>query len=193
MKVRESGMPDETMWEGFFAPDRILDEMGLTGSVHDAVDFGCGYGTFAVPVARRIRGTLHAFDIEAAMIEATRSLAEREGLDNVRLYLRDFVNDGTALAPESVDYVMLFNILHAEDPLRLLGEARRILAPGGRMAVIHWNYDPDTPRGPPMAIRPRPEDCRRWVAEAGLVMEKPHVELPPYHYGIVARDEKGNT
>jgi hypothetical protein len=38
-----------------------------------------------------------------------------------------------------------------------------ILAGGGHVAVIHWNYDPQTPRGPPMAIRPRPE-----IAAAGL-------------------------
>ncbi len=189
MKVRESGMPDETMWQGFFAPDRILDEMGLIGAVRDAVDFGCGYGTFAIPAARRIRGTLHGFDIEPAMIEATRSLAQRENVHNVRLYLRDFIAAGTTLEAASVDYVMLFNILHAENPARLLTEARRILAPGGRVAVIHWNYDPETPRGPPMAIRPRPEHCRQWVTDAGFVMEKQNVDLPPYHYGIVARKE----
>lgn len=189
MKVRESGMPDETMWQGFFTPDRILDVMGLTGDVRDAVDFGCGYGTFAIPAARRIRGTLHGFDIEPGMIEATRNLAQGQNVGNLRLYLRDFVADGTALESESVDYAMLFNILHAEDPLRLLTEAHRILALGGRVGVIHWNYDPETPRGPPLAIRPRPENCRQWVTYAGFVTEKQHVDLPPYHYGIVAKKE----
>lgn len=189
MKVWESGMPEEAVWQGFFAPERILHEMRLTGSAHDAVDFGCGYGTFAIPAARRISGTLHGFDIDPAMIEATRTLAHREGVQNLRLHQRDFVADGTALAAESVDYVMLFNILHAEDPMRLLIEARRILAAGGRVAVIHWNYDPDTPRGPPMAMRPRPEDCRRWVSDGGFATERAHVDLPPYHYGIVARKE----
>jgi ubiquinone/menaquinone biosynthesis C-methylase UbiE len=53
-----------------------------------------------------------------------------------------------------VDYAMLFNILHAEQPERLLREARRILAPHGLLGIIHWNYDPSTPRGPSMEIRP---------------------------------------
>lgn len=127
------------------------------------------------------------------LIEATGSHAEREGVRNIRLHVRDFVTEGTALEQGSVDYVMLFNILHAEDPRGLLTEACRILAPGGRVGVIHWNCDPLTPRGPPMAIRPRPDDCRRWVSEAGFVVESPHVDLPPYHYGIIGRKEQGST
>ncbi|MDD4116977.1 MAG: hypothetical protein PHI39_02040 [Kiritimatiellae bacterium] len=97
--------------------------------------------------------------------------------------------DVPGLPPDSVEYAMLFNLLHAEDPRCLLAEAWRILAPGGRLGVIHWNHDPATPRGPPMEIRPRPEDCRRWIAGAGFVLETPHVELPLHHYGIRARKE----
>lgn len=189
MKVRESGMPPVETWHTFFDPDGILTAMGLTGNARDAVDFGCGYGTFAIPAAKRIQGTLHGFDIDPAMIKASKRRAEQENIRNVRLYLRDFATDGTGLDAASVDYVMLFNILHAKDPLRLLREANRILAPGGQLGVIHWNYDPKTPRGPPMAIRPRPEDCRRWIKAAGLVIETEHIDLPPYHYGILARKE----
>ncbi len=189
MKVRESGMPEAGMWDTFFDPEAILDAMGLTGDVRDAVDFGCGYGTFAIPAAKRIQGTLHGFDIDPAMIETSKRLAEQENARNVRLYLRDFVTHGTALPTASVDYVMLFNILHAEEPGRLLKEAHRILAPGGRVAVAHWNYDPETPRGPPMAIRPRPEDCLQWITAAGFVIAAEHIDLPPYHYGILARKE----
>jgi SAM-dependent methyltransferase len=190
MKARESGMPEAGMWHTFFDPEAILDGMCLTADMRNAVDFGCGYGTFAIPAAKRIQGTLHGFDIDPAMIEASKCLAEQENVRNVRLHLHDFVADGTGLDAASVDYVMLFNILHAEDPLRLLREARRILAPGGHAGVIHWNYDPETPRGPPMAMRPRPADCRRWIKAAGFVIERTHIDLPPYHYGILARKEK---
>lgn len=189
MKVRESGMPADGLWSAFFDAEAILDAMGLTAAIRDAVDFGCGYGTFAIPAARRIRGTLHGFDIDQAMIAACRRRAEEIPARNLQLYLRDFVADGTGLAESSADYAMLFNILHAEDPLRLLREAHRILAPGGRVAVIHWNHDVTTPRGPPMAIRPHPADCRNWLSEAGFTIENGYIELPPYHYGILARKE----
>ena len=52
MKARESGMPEESVWAGFFAPETILRKLGLTSSCGDVVDFGCGYGTFTIPAAR---------------------------------------------------------------------------------------------------------------------------------------------
>ena len=187
MKTRESGMPDEAMWRTFFDPKSIFDALQLTADTGDTVDFGCGYGTFSLPAARRIRGVLHGFDIEAAMIDECERLARREDLGNVHFERRDFVADGTGLPAESVEYAMLFNILHAEERMRLLREAWRILAPDGRVAVIHWNYDPSTPRGPSMNIRPRPEDCRRWLIEFGFSVADPIVNLPPHHYGLVGR------
>lgn len=192
MKTRQSGMPDEEAWRSFFDPEAILSALKLNESVCDAVDFGCGYGTFALPAARRIRGTLHGFDIEAEMIEECVRRAHAANVRNVRFNLRDFMAEGTGLAKESVDYAMLFNILHAEQPLTLLREAGRVLKPGGRVSVVHWNYDPTTPRGPSMDIRPRPEDCHRWVEEAGFRVEGGIVQLPPYHYGLVGR-KKGNA
>ena len=88
----------------------------------------------------------------------------------------------------SVDYVMLFNILHHADPIALLVEAHRILRAGGKAGVIHWNYDPQTPRGPGMDIRPKPFDMRKWILQAGFQLsEDRFIDLPPYHYGFVAR------
>ncbi len=190
MKVRDSGMPEADYWETLFDIPLILDALGVNNSVSNAVEFGCGHGTFAVPAAHRIVGRLYALDLEPDMIEATRRRAEREGVTNLELIQRDFIGQGTGLTDESVDYAMLFNILHAEEPLILLREARRILRPGGHVGVIHWNYDPATPRGPSMDIRPRPEDCRQWVEDAGFVVEQPYINLPPHHYGILGRKEK---
>ncbi len=190
MKTRESGMPEEEIWREFFDPEAILTALGLTREVGDAVDFGCGYGTFAIPAARRIQGTLHGFDIEPAMIEECERRARANNIRNARFHLRDFAAEGTRLSSESIDYAMLFNILHAEEPFPLLREAWRILAPGGCVAVIHWNYDPTTPRGPSMEIRPRPADCLRWLEESGFVVEGGIVDLPPYHYGLLGRKKR---
>jgi len=189
MKVRESGMPDETMWERFFDPSGVLSRLGLTPETSSVVDLGCGYGTFTIPAARLIGGTVHGFDIEPEMIRATGAKAKSAGLANVELHLRDFAADGTGLPDASVGYVMLFNILHGEEPGRLLREAHRILAPGGTAAVMHWISDRPTPRGPSMEIRPRPEDCRKWITGEGFRVEGGVVDLPPYHFGIVGRKD----
>lgn len=187
MKVRDSGMPDDETWEGFFKPAEVLAALALTDPAADVIDFGCGYGTFSIAAAQRTAGTVYAMDIDPGMVRATAARASALGLLNVDTIQRDFVTSGTGLAEASTDYAMLFNILHAEDPLGLTREAFRILRPGGRVAAIHWIHDATTPRGPALAIRPRAEQCQRWFDDAGFELELPHVSLPPYHYGVVGR------
>lgn len=185
MKVRESGMPEEQMWATFFDAPAILAQLGFTDPQADLAEFGCGYGTFTVAAAALTRGTVFAFDIEASMIEATQAKARAAGLINVRTVLRDFVTNGTGLPDHAVTHAMLFNILHAENPVALLREAHRILRPGGKVGVIHWNYDASTPRGPAMIIRPKPEQCQDWMRAAGFETSQPPISLLPYHYGLL--------
>ncbi|NPU97881.1 MAG: class I SAM-dependent methyltransferase [Candidatus Omnitrophica bacterium] len=186
MKIRESGMPEESWWESFFDSAMILKQMQLTAACRDVVEFGCGYGTFTIPAARIISGRIFALDIEPEMIHITQAKAIREGLTNVVCAQRDFMHEGTGLPDHSLDYVMLFNILHAEQPEILLREAWRVLLPGGKLGIIHWNYDPSTPRGPSMAIRPRPEQCQAWAEMVGFQSRtKTFFDLPPYHFGLV--------
>jgi ubiquinone/menaquinone biosynthesis C-methylase UbiE len=186
MKGRESGMPDKEMWEGFFNPSRVLSIMGLSDRTEDVAEFGCGYGTFTIPVARMIKGTIYAIDIEKEMIALTQQEAQKHHLHNVKTILRDFMAQGTGLKDGSVDYVMLFNILHIEQPEVLLKESCRILRPEGKLGIIHWNYDPTTPRGPSMDIRPKPEQCIQWAENEGFIKTEQY-DLKPYHYGIVLK------
>ncbi len=186
MKTRESGMPEEKIWAGFFEPASVLRQLGLTRACRDLVDFGCGYGTFSVAAARIIQGKVHALDIEADMIRRTATRAKELGLHHIRTEIRDFMAAGSGLPERSMDYAMLFNILHCEAPENLLAEAWRVLVPGGRLGIMHWNNDPGTPRGPPMAIRPEPEQCRDWALQSGFRFSYPElVDLPPYHYGWI--------
>lgn len=160
--------------------------MGCTGPCGTVVDFGCGYGTFSIAAAALTPETVHAIDIDPAMIAATRQNAAVAGATNVVATLRDFVTDGCGLPDGTAGYTMLFNILHLEDPIRLLREADRVLRPGGRLGILHWINDPETPRGPPLAIRPTPAQCRGWAEEAGFDYER-DLELCccSWHYGLV--------
>ncbi|MHB1457125.1 MAG: class I SAM-dependent methyltransferase [Armatimonadota bacterium] len=184
MKIRESGMPDEEMWVTFFTPEKILETLKMNKTAGDVVEFGCGYGTFTIPAAKMINGQIFALDIEPEMISITSSKKKEFGLGNIAPVLCDFMADGSGLPNESVDYVMLFNILHLENPESLLSEAYRVLKNGGKVGIIHWNYDPSTPRGPAIEIRPKPEECMQWAQNAGFV-DPVRFDLKPYHYGIV--------
>lgn len=181
-------MPEAGYWESLFDVPSILDRMGLDAPVRDLAEFGCGYGTFTLPAARRIAGTLHALDLDAEVMATARDRAAAAGIGNVEFHLRDFIEEGTGLSDESVDYVMLFNILHHERPLELTREARRILRPGGRAGAIHWIWSAKTPRGPSLDIRPKPEAILSLLRESGFkpVRDAP-IELPPWHFGILGQ------
>jgi SAM-dependent methyltransferase len=184
MKTRESGMPAEDLWSSFFSPHDLLIRLGCDARRRDVLDVGSGYGTFSLPAARLVKGTVHAVDVDSALVTVLADRARTAGLANVVAVQRDVVNNGFGLADASVDYVMLFNLLHAENPLHLTREAFRVLSPGGAVGVIHWIHDPATPRGPSLDIRPTPGQCRSWLEQSGFVVG-PDLSLPPWHYGLV--------
>lgn len=133
-------------------------------------------------------GVVHAFDIEPDLVAETERKAREAGLSNVRPEARDVVSDGTGLDAGSAGYALLFNILHIENPVGLLKEAFRILAPGGKVGVIHWRRDLETPRGPSMAIRPSAEQCRAWGEQAGFTCERfQELCCCSWHWGLVLR------
>ncbi|HNR33490.1 MAG TPA: class I SAM-dependent methyltransferase, partial [Candidatus Hydrogenedentes bacterium] len=162
-----------------------LDCLGIDGRIRDAVELGCGYGTFSIPVARRLLGTLYTVDVDPAMVARTRARAEAQSVTNLVCKALDVMAEGFGVPPASMDACLLFNILHCEEPVRLLRLAGDTLRDGGAAFVIHWRYDPATPRGPSMDIRPRPEQIIAWALETGLFTHDGKViDLPPWHYGL---------
>jgi ubiquinone/menaquinone biosynthesis C-methylase UbiE len=188
MKVRESGMPDESSWDSFFNATCMVTKLDCTGPCGEVVEFGCGYGTFTIPTAQLTTGRVVALDIEPEMVAETLRKAEEAGLSNVVGVVRDFVADGSGLPDRQAGRAMLFNILHFENPLRLLGEAYRVLAPSGEVAMIHWRSDIPTPRGPSLPIRPTAEQCRTWGEQVGFefVRYEP-LSCCSWHWGLVMR------
>ncbi len=191
MKVRESGMPEEERWGAFFNVPEILKAMEVDRLVTDLAEFGCGYGTFTIPAAKAISGKIYALDIEPEMVDKVIRRGQSAGSSNIVGMVRDFIEQGAGLPDHRVDYVMLFNIMHDEHPARLLNEAYRLLRPDGKLGIIHWNYDHRTPRGPPMAIRPRPEQCAQWANQTGFTLVK-RCDLKPYHYGLLFKKPREN-
>jgi SAM-dependent methyltransferase len=136
MKTRESGMPEEARWKTFFDPDFILTELGLEEPWQAVVDMGCGYGTFSIEAARRISGMVHAMDIDPQMVEACQARAKESGVANIDCVERDFVTDGACLPDDIVDFVMLFNILHAEEVFALGCELLISITSAGQISQV---------------------------------------------------------
>lgn len=180
-------MPPQDYWETLLNVPGILDAFGFGAATGDVAELGCGYGTFTLPLARRIGGAVHTLDIDAAMVALTAQRAADAGLTNVKAETRDVLAGGFGRPAGSCDAALLFNILHAEEPVALLRAAREVVRPGGLVAVIHWRKDIATPRGPSPDIRPRPEQITTWAAEAGLNSESNVLLLPPWHFGLKLR------
>jgi SAM-dependent methyltransferase len=184
-KGRESGMPEEEYWQSFFNAECILSKLDC-GGTGDVIEFGCGYGLFTVPAAKAISGTVYALDIEPQMVAATIARAAEAGCANVVALERDFLARGCGQPDDSARYAMLFNILHIEESDLLLREAFRVLAPGGKAGIIHWKADPATPRGPSLAIRPLPEDCRALAEQGGFrFVRNEELCCCSWHWGMV--------
>lgn len=184
MKVDDSGMPEETYWSSLFDIEGIVDWLAFSKETTTIVEIGCGYGTFTVPIAKKSAGEIYTFDIEPSMIEIARENVRKAGLSNVTFGLRDVLEQGTGLEPNSTDMVLLFNILHFSERRILLEEASRILKDGGIVAIIHWRKDIPTQRGP--AINVRPDQGEILSASEGLNLNFHGNSriLEPYHWGI---------
>ena len=184
MKVEDSGMPEEIYWNSLFDIEGILEWLNLPEETTKIVEIGCGYGTFTVPLARRLTGKIHTFDIEPCMIEIAQENAQKAGVSNITFELRDVLEQGTDLEPNSTDMVLLFNILHLSEKRIFLKEASRILKNGGTVAIIHWRTDMITPRGPTMNTRPDKEQILSASDGLNLDYHGNSEILEPYHWGI---------
>jgi len=183
MKVEDSGMPDERYWNSLFDIGAIVEWLEISKRTV-IVEIGCGYGTFTLPIAQKTNGTVYALDIEAAMIAAAQQNVRKAGLGNVVFVERDVLDAGSGLEDESVDLVLLFNILHFAERRKFLAEAARILRPGGVVAIIHWRKDIATPRGPAVNLRPDQEQILADARGMPLLFAGSSKVLPPYHWGM---------
>lgn len=187
VKYRESGMPDEETWDTFFSPSDILTKINIDNQVKTLIDIGCGYGSFLLPMAELVRKKVIGIDIDDKMINICRDKIKEKHIKNIELIKGDISTEETlrelTVYRGDVDYISLFNILHCENPLDLLKSTYDILNENGQIGVIHWKNE-ETPRGPSMEIRPKPEMIIDWAKEIGFKLKK-QIELPPYHYGLV--------
>lgn len=185
MKIRESGMPEENKWNAFFNIKQILFNLEINSKVQQLVEIGSGYGTFSIPISKIISGKVHAFDMETDMIKSLEEKLKQENITNIITQNRDILSEGSGLANSSIDYIVLFNIMHHKKPSELYAEAFRILKNGGKIGIIHWRSDIKTPRGPSLSIRPKPEELLSQIdKEKFNVIKEPFI-LEPYHYGIL--------
>ena len=122
----------------------LLKRIGI-GKGQTVLDFGCGYGTYTIPVAEIVgeRGRVYALDKDKEVLDGLMQKAGSAGLKNIeRMETSGELEIG--LADESVDVILLFDVFHSfyfpktEDRKKLLGEIRRIMKSYAFFAISVW-------------------------------------------------------
>jgi ArsR family transcriptional regulator len=100
-------------------------------------DLGAGEGTISQLMAQRAKKVI-AIDNSEKMVEFGAELARKHGIGNMEYRLGDL--EDVPIRSGTVDLAFLSQALHhARHPQRAVEEARRILKPGGRIAVLDLN------------------------------------------------------
>ncbi len=165
MHERRLEDPDRKNW---LPPDEILAVLDLQPGWTIA-DIGAGTGYFALPMAAAVRSAGHVFAVDASpeMLVRLRERLVEAGLANVACFEAEAA--ATTLPPASCDCVLLANVWHEFDDHRaVLAEMRRILKPGGKIALLDWRHDVEPVHGPPIEHRISVESARESLAQAGF-------------------------
>ncbi|HUO73658.1 MAG TPA: class I SAM-dependent methyltransferase [Solirubrobacteraceae bacterium] len=140
-RVREHGMP-VSMW--------MIDRVGLHPGER-VLELAAGPGDTGFLAAELIRpgGTLISSDASERMLEIARARAAQLGIANVEF--AELELEWIDLETASVDVILCrWGVMLSVDPDAAAREARRVLKPGGRIALAVW----DEPQHNPWATIP---------------------------------------
>lgn len=170
----------------FLVPDEIIKSLPLENGMIVA-DIGAGSGAFAIPLARIVGdgGKVYAIDINKEVLVKIKRDAKEAGLSNVEIIWADSeVKDGTKLSDNSVDFVLVSNLLfQAEDKKGLVEEIIRILKPKGMIAVIEWKGSFGG-IGPKESAVVSESEAQKLFSDS-LFAEYNKFNAGDYHYGVV--------
>jgi ubiquinone/menaquinone biosynthesis C-methylase UbiE len=134
------------------------------------LDFGCGSGNYTIPAAKIAgkEGLVYALDKDKRSLDQLMHKAESMGLKNI-IRLDTSNESGTGLDNESVDVVLLYDVLHyyyfprAEDRRQLLREVYRVLKPSALLSLYPTHLQ--------SYMEPKLEDVEREMQEASFYLE----------------------
>ena len=151
--------------------DLVFDELNIRAG-DCFVDLGCGPGDYSLRAADFVgdSGLVRALDRDGQAIARLEKILAEKGLTRIKPLLADLAGP-LPLDDASADICFMATVLHglnrAGTGQKLWPEVRRILKPGGRLAIIECKKE-DQPWGPPVHIRLSPEQVEELITPHGF-------------------------
>lgn len=149
------------------------------------LDFACGVGNYAIAASPYIgaNGRIYAVDPWEEGVETLEIRASMARLVNIEAYVCG-AGDRLPIDDQVVDLCLLATIVHILDQEKkfekTMTEIKRVLKPGGRIAVVEF-HKKEGPPGPPFSWRLAPETLERIVASSGFIPEQV-MDVGPHNY-----------
>ena len=129
-------------------PDKLVQRSGIKDGMH-VLEIGCGSGAYTTFVARAVggEGKVYALDIQPEMLQQLENkLAKPENKDIKNIELVNSSAYDLPFDDSSLDLAYMVTVFQEiPDRSRALQQVRRVLKPGGILAVTEWLPDPDYP------------------------------------------------
>jgi ubiquinone/menaquinone biosynthesis C-methylase UbiE len=152
-------------------PVWILNTLGLQQG-HLFLDLGCWPGEYSLAAADIVgpSGRVYALDIWRFMVELLESEARFRGLTNLQAMVVDITAD-LPLPDDAVDTCLVSTVVNLSKFERAIPgiavEVRRVLKPGGRLAII-GNIKKDVFPATSTGLFPSADDLESQLAEIGF-------------------------
>lgn len=170
----------------FVDPNTLLRQLSVTpGSM--VADFGCGSGYFSLAFAKAVGkdGRVIALDILPSALDAVKSRARMASISHISTRRANLEKEGgSGLAPESMDWVVLKDVLFQNSNKELiLKEVNRIVRKGGHVLLMEWK-DEDATVGPELHLRISRNDLVTLIQSVGFSVQE-ELQAGDFHYAFL--------